>query len=234
MANEIQSGYSSFFDPQKSKTGGWRRESGWGEKRSRRISKKGSGTSVERFFNSSNKTKPVIVSSNTSIGGPGTTYVGIMTSIKPARDFGRTVGTIAKRLMRREVRGINKLSTTISKPVKSITNLAGKSGRAVGKFGLGSLKGTRRIIKNIPSPIRKAGLAGGLIAGATAMLGLAVMKGAMNQSREIVYERYMQDQAVGKNILNNTRMGLASGTSRMQNMGSTMGLSNALSRTRHG
>jgi hypothetical protein len=88
----------------------------------------------------------------------------------------------------------------------------------------------------IPTAIRKGGIfkAGAIGVGAVAMLGVSILKGAMNQSRDIVYDRYMQDQSMSKNLLNSTRLGLASGTSRMQNYGSTTGLSNALSKSRHG
>jgi hypothetical protein len=140
------------------------------------------------------------------------------TSDKAKKQLGKEVG---------RVRG------TIPSFVKA-GNAIGKGVSGIGKLLLSGAKATRRGYKGIPAPIRKLGVAGGLVAGATALLGISIMKGAMNQSREIVYERYMQDQAVGKNMLNNTRMGLASGTSRMQDMGSTLGLSNSLSRTRHG
>ncbi len=143
------------------------------------------------------------------------------------REIGRKVGSFGRKMYSPFRPVVSKAAQT--RPIAAIQRSLRK-----GNPLLRGAKALRRTVKSIPGPVRKAGLAGGLIAGATAMLGLAVMKGAMNQSREIVYERYMQDQAVGKNILNNTRMGLAAGTSRMQNMGSTIGLSNALSRTRHG
>lgn len=95
-------------------------------------------------------------------------------------------------------------------------------------------KGARRIWKKMPGKARGAVGLAGLAVGAIAMFGAAVMKGGMNQSREIVMDRYMQDQAAGKQMLNQTRVGLSAGTSRMNAMGSTMGLSNSLSRTRHG
>jgi hypothetical protein len=88
--------------------------------------------------------------------------------------------------------------------------------------------------KIIPSPIRKGGLKGALVTGAVSMLNVAIMKGAMNPGRFEVYGRMMQNLAVGKNMLNNTRLGLASGTSRINDMGHTMGLSLALSKSRHG
>lgn len=88
--------------------------------------------------------------------------------------------------------------------------------------------------KSIPSPIRKGGLLGSLATGAISMLNISIMKGAMNPSRGIVLGRYMQDLAMSKNLLNSSRLGLSAGTSRSQDLSSTMGLSNALSRSRHG
>lgn len=138
---------------------------------------------------------------------------------------------------------MNRLGTRVGKEISVVSPYARKAGRMAGKVGMGPIKLASRAgnlfskiskgASKIPSPIRKMGVAGGLIAGATAMLGISIMKGAMNESREIVYERYMQDQAIGKNMLNNSRLGLAAGTSRMSDIGHIMGLSNSLSRTRH-
>jgi hypothetical protein len=119
---------------------------------------------------------------------------------------------------------------SIYKGVAAMTGKVTSSSKAVGKGMFSASKFGARLYRATPRPIKT----GGMIVGAVAMLGVSMLKGALNQSREIVYERYMQDAAVSKNMLNNTRLGLASGTSRMQNYGSTMGLSNAMSRTRHG
>lgn len=99
----------------------------------------------------------------------------------------------------------------------------GSSLLGLAKKGVHAYRKTPRLLKG-----------GGLAAGAVAMLGIGILKGAFNESNEIAYERYMEDMYTTKDILNTSRLGLASGTSRMQNYGSTMGLSNALSRTRHG
>jgi hypothetical protein len=66
------------------------------------------------------------------------------------------------------------------------------------------------------------------------MFGIGMMRGAINRGREIVFDRYMQDQRYSRNMLTNSRLGLASGTGKMMMGGSTMGLSNALSARRHG
>jgi len=104
-----------------------------------------------------------------------------------------------------------------------LTKFFGRMGSGAAKIGAG-------VYRSTPRPVKF----GAAAVGAVAMLGVSMLKGGMNESNDIVYERYMQDAAISKNMLNNTRLGLAAGTSRMQNYGSTMGLSNAMSRTRHG
>jgi hypothetical protein len=80
----------------------------------------------------------------------------------------------------------------------------------------------------------KSLLRGGFALGATSMFGLAVMKGGMNEAKEIIHERYMQDYTFSRSMLHNSRVGLASGTNRMLNRGGTQGLTLGLSKTRHG
>lgn len=86
----------------------------------------------------------------------------------------------------------------------------------------------------VPKWMKKTGGIGGLVVGATAMLGVGILKGMIGQSKDIVYNRYMQDSQYSRNMLYNSRVGLASGTSSMLNRGGTQGLSLALSQTRHG
>lgn len=85
-------------------------------------------------------------------------------------------------------------------------------------------------ISRAPKPIKMAGLA----LGVTAMMGVGLMRGGMNSAREDVYNRYMQDQKFSRNMLNNSRVGYASGTNSMLNRGGTQGLTLAMSKTRHG
>lgn len=144
-------------------------------------------------------------------------------------DFGKSKGSITNRFLKQTKREFGP-RTTPYKAVSAMIGGAAKGTKMLGKGLLGGAKLGARAYRSTPRPVK----VGGMIAGAVAMLGVSMLKGALNQSREIVYERYMQDAAVSKNMLNNTRLGLASGTSRMQNYGSTMGLSNAMSRTRHG
>jgi hypothetical protein len=96
--------------------------------------------------------------------------------------------------------------------------------------------------KRIPSAIGKGkGLLGKLALGAVGMLNISIMKSLQKQSIGM-FERYMKDGAAGKQILNASRIGLAkAGRSRFTHavLGAgiglgTVGLANALSRTRHG
>lgn len=81
---------------------------------------------------------------------------------------------------------------------------------------------------------RRIGTMGGRLAlGTTAMIGVGMMKGMMNQAREYTFDRYTQDFTYSRNMLSNSRLYKTMGN-RMVNYNSTMGLSNALSRTRHG
>jgi hypothetical protein len=94
----------------------------------------------------------------------------------------------------------------------------------------------KSIVKGGPNIMRAVGTTvawGGLALGAGAMLSAGIMKGAMGESRQILYERYMQDTRYSRNMIQNARLGNAMG-SRFGQYGSTMGLSNALSATRHG
>jgi hypothetical protein len=70
--------------------------------------------------------------------------------------------------------------------------------------------------------------------GAVGMLGVSVMNGANNAAKDIIFERYMADQRFARDMLLQSRLGTAIGTARMNKYGSTVGLSNSLSRTRHG
>jgi len=88
----------------------------------------------------------------------------------------------------------------------------------------------RKIIRGVG----KVGPVGLLSVGATAMMGVGIMNGMNNAAKDYVLERYMADQRFSRDILLQSRVGLSMGTNKMNRMGSTMGLSNALSKTRHG
>lgn len=131
-------------------------------------------------------------------------------------------------------RGVGNLIQRPGAPIAAGGRLAARAGKATPGKLLGGAKAFRRGIKSIPKPIRKFGTIGGIALGLTAMLGVSVLKGAMNQGKQIAYDRYMEDAAQSKNVLATTRLGNASGTNRMLGYGGTVGLSNSLSRTRHG
>lgn len=120
----------------------------------------------------------------------------------------------------------NTVTNPISYPLRSATKAPRKM--------VNKLRGGRRTIKSLPKSTRRLGLIGGIGLGITAMLGVSVLKGAMNQGRQIAYERYMLDTANTQGVISTTRLNRMSGSNRMINHGGTIGLSNALSRTRHG
>lgn len=135
-------------------------------------------------------------------------------------------GTLSRKVGRL-TRGIG---NTIQRPSKALGSVVSKGPKAMVR----GAKAFRRGIKAIPKPIRRMGMVGGVALGLTAMLGVSVLKGAMNQGQQTAYDRYMRDQATLQGTLGSTRVGNASGTNRMLGYGGTVGLSNALSKTRHG
>lgn len=96
-----------------------------------------------------------------------------------------------------------------------------------------------RIEKRIKTPRAPSfkgllGYGAGLAIGSLAMLSVGIMKGALNTSAEIVAQRQMQDQRYARNITMMSRLGYTTGTSSMNKYNHTVGLSQALSRNRHG
>jgi len=75
--------------------------------------------------------------------------------------------------------------------------------------------------------------AGQVIVGASAMVAVSVMNGAMNQAQDIVYQRYMNDARYSGRMMGRTQLGSASGNSAL-NPSLTSGISLALSKSRHG
>lgn len=88
--------------------------------------------------------------------------------------------------------------------------------------------------KVTPPKVRKLGLAGMILTGATAMIGVGMMRGAMSAANDIAAERYMQDQRYTRNVLMNTRVGHAMTNQRNTQYGQLAGLAQALSANRHG
>jgi len=116
--------------------------------------------------------------------------------------------------------------STVSK-LRVANNFRKKVGRGIGRtLSLGS--------PTIASIARKSTYAGILTLGSVSMIGVGMMRGATQQSRDIVFQRYLQDTRYSRNMMLNSRVGLASGSNSMLQYGSTTGLSNALSRSRHG
>lgn len=96
------------------------------------------------------------------------------------------------------------------------------------------IKDHNSVIRRVGRPLINKGLGAGLLIGAVAMVGIGIMKGAMNASTQIVAQRQMQDQRFARNITMMSRLGYTTGTSSMNRYGHTIGLSQALSRNRHG
>lgn len=109
------------------------------------------------------------------------------------------------------------------------------------KFRLGRIKSKlKRTQANATSSLsnrvkwgRRIGTYGGAMVGTVSMIGIGVMKGMMNQASDYNSDRYAQNYNYTKNLLANSRLARTMG-SPMIDHGSTMGLSNSLSRTRHG
>lgn len=111
------------------------------------------------------------------------------------------------------------------------------AGKGISKVTAGAIRGSykagRGVYKSIsmlPAPVKM----GGLALGAVAMIGVGIMRGALNESKNIVFERYMQDMTYSRSMASQSRVGLAHTTHNMLNNGGIHGLSNALSTTRHG
>lgn len=93
---------------------------------------------------------------------------------------------------------------------------------------------TPRWVKPATKRLMSGGIYGGLALGAIAMVGIGIMRGAMNQATEVVNQRYIEDQRFARNITMMSRLGYSSGTSSMNRFNHTAGLSQALSANRHG
>lgn len=128
-------------------------------------------------------------------------------------------------------------------------SITAKRWRGMGNALRTKAERTKTAVKNTwnrtPSPVRKL-IGGGakltgyvagaraLSVGAIGMMAVGIMHGMNNAAKDIMLERYMQDQRYSRNILLQSRVGLSMGSNQMNRMGSTMGLSNSLSKTRHG
>lgn len=131
----------------------------------------------------------------------------------------------------RQTRRIGDVVTRGAGGVRRTVNTIAKS--PLGSKGIGLLKSAGKASLNTVLGKNKASRYG-LALGVVAMAGIGIMKGAMNESRNIVYERYMQDMTYSRSMVGQSRVGLAHGTHNMLNNNGTQGLSNSLSATRHG
>lgn len=161
---------------------------------------------------SKNVNKAVKLGTNTGKGvirnlkNPG--IKNIHESIKPNFKISRTLNSVEGRYRKFRLGRIkSKLKKTQAKATSSLSNRV--------KWG-------RRIITY-----------GGAMVGTVGMIGIGVMKGMMNQASDYNSDRYAQNYNYTKNLLANSRLARTMG-SPMIDHGSTMGLSNSLSRTRHG
>lgn len=82
--------------------------------------------------------------------------------------------------------------------------------------------------------VRKAGFLGMLAVGGAAMVGIGMMRGALDASKDVVMERYLQDQRYSRNMLMNSRVGYSMGSQSMNRHGNLNGLALALHTGRHG
>ena len=125
------------------------------------------------------------------------------------------------------VKGAKAVGRQATRAARSTASALRRIGRGPGALGHKTLAAFR-------TPAGKFTTRSLFTVGAASMLGLSVMKGGMDTSRDIVHERYMQDYTYSKSMLKNSRVGLASGTSRMLDRAGTQGLTGALHKTRHG
>lgn len=124
------------------------------------------------------------------------------------------------------------LGAATSAKLRVQSKFRGVSQSKVGKaVGTGISLGGKAVKKTVFS---KLGVRGMIAMGAAAMVGVGMMRGAMNAAQDIVAERYLQDQRMSRNVLMNTRVGYSMGAAEMNKYGQTNGLAQALHNGRHG
>lgn len=123
--------------------------------------------------------------------------------------------------------GLLGATTSARLRMKSISQ--SKVGRAIGR---GISLGGKTIKKTAFS---KLGVRGMMVGGMAAMVGVGLMRGAMNAANDIVSERYLQDQRMSRNVLMDTRVGYSKmGAAQGNKYGQINGLAQALHNGRHG
>jgi len=159
----------------------------------------------------------------------------VLPTVKAAGDPWKAAGKVVvnhpfSQGVGRQVRRVGDVVTRGAGGVRRTINTISKTSAARTTGGL--LKNAGKAVTRAMG--HKATRLSGLALGVAAMVGIGVMKGAMNESRNIVYERYMQDMTYSRSMVGQSRVGLAHGTHNMLNNNGTQGLSNSLSATRHG
>lgn len=144
--------------------------------------------------------------------------------------------TITADQVKRNFATYRKMRPEIKPRITSSSDKFPKMQKSKLKFKLPSKKfkylGVGKPIKMGKSPMlmrmKKGGLLGSIARGTVSMLNTAILKGALDPMKGLKAERYMLNMGQSKNMLNTTRLGLASGTNKLNNSGSTVGLVNAM------
>lgn len=141
-----------------------------------------------------------------------------------------TIGTTMNKGIQGGVRATGYTGNKLREAVAGINQgLISPSARGMAYSGSAGSK----LMNFMKHPVAKTGTASSMIVGASAMAGLAFMKGGMSQANDIMMERYMKDARYSNRMLTQTNLGSASGNGPLS-MGNHVGLSLAMSRTRHG
>jgi hypothetical protein len=140
------------------------------------------------------------------------------------------------------------IGTTMSKGIQGGIRAKGYTGNKLREAAVGINQGLispsargmaysgsagSKLMNFMKHPVTKTANTSALVVGASAMAGLAFMKGGMSQANDIMMQRYMKDARYSNRMLTQTNLGSSSGNGPLS-MGNHVGLSLALSRTRHG
>jgi hypothetical protein len=90
------------------------------------------------------------------------------------------------------------------------------------------------LARRMSSKVGNFALGSTIALGAISSASLGLMNGMNNQARDYTHDRYIQDYTYSRSVLTNSRIGRSTGTRALDRYGSTLGLSNSLSATRHG
>jgi len=148
-----------------------------------------------------------------------------------AKMFGKATQSLGK--MKNHTQGVMEKSVTFKNMRNNTANSASMikdfSGALYGKSTLQRIQKRGIFSKAISS---SASLTTQFIVGSVGMASLAIMNGGMQQSHDIMMQRYMRDQRYSGRLLNQTSIGAAKRNSPL-NMGNHVGLSLSLHKIRH-